>query len=368
MTSPPPGLSRPPTASTALARPRRLPELDAFRGVAAVVVVLYHFLIDVNWFYRRDIVGPMPRAVVAVVDGMFAVYFFFLISGFVIFMTLKRCRRVRDFAAARAVRLFPAYLAAVSYTAFVYAVLAAPPGQTTGLRVYLLNLTMVQYWLGVPNLDGVYWTLAAELCFYVVMAALFALGWLDRVEWVALAWALVGLAAAGAARFGWAVPERVAFTLLLTTAPLFMSGVLFYRVWAGEENAATRPVLVVLMMCSLVYFCRGKAHCALLLGEYAVFALFVAGRMRWMARQPWLWLGRISYPLYMVHHGVGLVLIAALSGRLGWPAAVGLMIIQSVAVAAAIHYLVERPTQAYFQGRRGAVARRVVEPVGPAAR
>ena len=368
MTTPPECPSRPPSASTPGTRPRRLQELDAFRGVAAAAVVLYHFLIAINWVYRRDVVRPMPRGIVAVVDGVFAVYFFFLISGFVIFMTLERCRRVRDFAAARAVRLFPAYLAAVSYTAFVYATFAGPPGSTTGLRGYLLNLTMVQYWLGVPNLDSVYWTLAAELCFYVLMAALFALGWLNRVEWVALGWALVGLAAAGAARFGWAVPERVEFTLLLTTAPLFMSGVLFYRVWAGEENAATRPVLVVLMLCSLWYFCRGKAHVALLLGEYAVFALFIAGRMRWVARQPLLWLGKVSYPLYLVHCGPGMVLIVALSGRLGWPAAVGLALVQSIAVAAAIHYFVERPTQTYFRGQSRAAARRLVEPVGPAAR
>ena len=63
-----------------------------------------------------------------------------------------------------------------------------------------------------------------------------------------------------------------------------------------------------------------------------------------------------------------MVLIVALSGRLGWPVAVGLALVQSLAVAAAIHYLVERPAQAYFRGQSRAAAHRMVEPVGPAAR
>jgi peptidoglycan/LPS O-acetylase OafA/YrhL len=44
--------------------------------------------------------------------------------------------------------------------------------QSYTLSQYLLNLTMLQEILGVPHIDGVYWSLTVELVFYVAMAAL----------------------------------------------------------------------------------------------------------------------------------------------------------------------------------------------------
>ena len=43
--------------------------------------------------------------------GHFGVELFFIISGFVILMTIERLKTVRDFAIARVTRLMPAFLA-----------------------------------------------------------------------------------------------------------------------------------------------------------------------------------------------------------------------------------------------------------------
>ena len=101
--------------------PSRMVELDALRGIAAVAVLGYHFTTR----YQEQIghVGGMPADLSV---GRYGVHLFFLISGFVIFMTLERTRTVADFAVSRFSRLFPGYWAALSLTSLVVLVAGLP--------------------------------------------------------------------------------------------------------------------------------------------------------------------------------------------------------------------------------------------------
>src|SRR2546430_2652712 len=92
----------------------RFAELDLLRGVAALWVVLFHYTTQYSRLYvpdRRDLLGfEFP-------DGTLGVYLFFMISGFVIFMTLHRSERPLDFVVSRFARLYPAYWAGIVLTA-----------------------------------------------------------------------------------------------------------------------------------------------------------------------------------------------------------------------------------------------------------
>jgi len=79
-------------AMKTIPNPRRIQELDVFRGVAALVVVLYHYTAGVNNIYMTEVVPTTPKPLRWLFDGVQAVNFFFMISGFVIFMTLERLR------------------------------------------------------------------------------------------------------------------------------------------------------------------------------------------------------------------------------------------------------------------------------------
>jgi len=90
--------------------PTRIRELDSLRGIAAFAVLLFHFT------YVNDAHRMAPFGLAA---GKYGVELFFVISGFVIFMTLERSGSVRQFAVSRIARLFPAYWAAIFCTASV---------------------------------------------------------------------------------------------------------------------------------------------------------------------------------------------------------------------------------------------------------
>src|SRR5579863_10236295 len=78
---------------------KRFRELDALRGIAALWVVLYHYLTRYDEIYQ----GAEPSLLGHFVfpNGLYAVHLFFTISGFVIFMTLRHCNGASDFIISR---------------------------------------------------------------------------------------------------------------------------------------------------------------------------------------------------------------------------------------------------------------------------
>ncbi|MEK4129105.1 acyltransferase [Solibacillus sp. FSL W8-0474] len=81
----------------------RLTELDALRGLAALAVVIFHYTTRYN-----ELFGHEKSSYLNFTFGHMGVNLFFMISGFVIFMTLRRINNVKEFAIKRAFRLYPA--------------------------------------------------------------------------------------------------------------------------------------------------------------------------------------------------------------------------------------------------------------------
>ena len=80
----------------------RLLELDALRGIAAMAVMGFHY--TTLYSHETGHLGELPFEVRY---GNYGVHLFFMISGFVIFMTLERTRTAKDFIVSRFSRLFP---------------------------------------------------------------------------------------------------------------------------------------------------------------------------------------------------------------------------------------------------------------------
>jgi peptidoglycan/LPS O-acetylase OafA/YrhL len=108
---------------------RRFQEIDVFRGIAALWVMLFHFVLryqepDLSMAAQLPAIRAVSMAIGAVLPdfGLLPVFWFFMISGFVITWTLERCRTWRDFAVSRASRLYPTYWCAVTLTLVVGAI------------------------------------------------------------------------------------------------------------------------------------------------------------------------------------------------------------------------------------------------------
>ncbi len=88
----------------ALQQAERFKELDSLRGFAALYVMVQHY---------SNMAGYDIAALHA---GATGVDLFFIISGYVIFMTLKKTNHPREFIISRLSRLFPSYIVMMCIT------------------------------------------------------------------------------------------------------------------------------------------------------------------------------------------------------------------------------------------------------------
>jgi len=279
----------------------RIKELDVFRGIAALNVVIFHYTSR----YRMNFGHNYPQYLDWEI-GRYGVELFFMISGFVIFMSLQGNTSIESFAKKRFARLYPEYWICVCLTFLVLSIAADPEVETVSPPVLLLNLTMVQGVFNVKSVDGVYWSLIPELFFYFTIGLLYYLGQFSRIRIFGAVWlSLMILNSLFALPFG-------AYLLNLQYGMFFMAGILFYRLkfsMGGWQEHALILLSFIAALCSH----PGLAQAYVYLLIYLLFYLFTYGMLNKISWKPLVFLGYISYPLYLIHQNVGFVLMRTLN-------------------------------------------------------
>ncbi|MBM7129497.1 acyltransferase family protein [Dyella mobilis] len=307
--------------------------MDALRGAAAILVLIRHY-------FKISALGPVATYID---PGTMGVVAFFCISGYVIpWSVLRKPTTVGQFALSRAFRLYPAYWISLAFAALVF------PLATHQL---LANITMAQRFIGVPDAVGVYWTLQVELIFYVLIAGLLFAGKLadPRVS----VWCLLGACALSVVM---AIP-RVALSVKTPVAPafslvvMFASFVLYQHRHAGYLSPRQLRALLcgaaAILTCCLLLAYRtdwgaGETPHRFIVAYLVGIGLFAAF-MRCNIDTPVLrWLGRISYPLYLIHVPAR-QLIVDLMPKLGETATATLGIVTTLILAAIMHRVIEVP-------------------------
>lgn len=333
------GAAATPRPGTAYDGPR-LTQIDGLRAVAALVVVAYHY--TTRFEQRFMHVSPLD---ISVPWGYFGVNLFFAISGFVICMTLDRCRTPQDFMVSRFARLYPAYWVAVAVT-WLTIQLHTIPGYAISLKGAIANLSMVHAFFGIPDVDGVYWSLQVELLFYIWMLAIWSLGLLRHTVGVAFLW--TGLAVAwGIGRYmpGITIPDEIPRFMLLEYIPWFVMGMTIY-VTLHEKRRWRVPHFALLALCIIAVGLRGAEYMIAAVITISLVLLASRGYLAWLASRPFVFCGAISYPLYLIHEKIGWTVLLQIEPLLPsvW-LSIALAVFCSMVIATALHYLVEDPSR-----------------------
>ena len=284
---------------------RRIYELDAIRGIGAIAVVLYHL------FRRYDqIYGHSFSVSETFSYGRLGVELFFLLSGFVILISLERVKSWLDFPVSRFARLFPTYWFAVVLT-FTAIALFGLPGRETTVRDALINFTMLQgYFKGVSDVDGVYWTLTKELSFYALMYCLLLTKQLKNIEYWCLGW--LGVSLAYELRLDSLFQGHWSFVvfnqlLIADYAHLFIAGICFYKIYTRRSSDLTVAVLVgSLMMNGLLY---EEFRLFWVASFYCLFLILTLVPVHFLQHKFLLSLGGLTYSLYLIHQNISYIII-----------------------------------------------------------
>jgi peptidoglycan/LPS O-acetylase OafA/YrhL len=322
---------------------QRIAGLDVLRGFAAMAVMLHHHAQYYDVLYPGRV--PLP---IDLGPGHFGVELFFIISGFVILMTIERKSAVRDFAVSRVARLMPAFLAALVIATAIRALWPVPMLDTPTLPQFLANLTMAPSLFGQTGMDMPYWTLTYELIFYVGMAMMLALGLVRRVEWLGLL--AVAVSCLLILTLDLKLHNRISIVLLIYYSNFFLIGICLYRIHAQQARWITWLALVCAIGVTALgggersFDTPGTVYLPVTIAFTGLVWFAVSRHGRWLAWRPLIFVGQISYPLYLVHVVLGFAVIRW-SIALGWSTLAGVVAagVACLIVATLLHYFVELP-------------------------
>lgn len=329
---------------------QRFQELDALRGVAALVVLLFHYSMN------------NPTLLPFFKYGVTGVDLFFLISGFVIFRSISNVRSGTEFLINRFCRLFPTYWVAVSFTfliIFINEHVVNHLNTTVNWEQYWCNMTMFQYYFNVPNLDGPYWTMIVEMVFYITMFVLLISKSLRSTIPFFVLLVLFGLLLSdfyrGEGSIEFTADYFVNFPLAQYVA-LFLGGILFYQLHqTGKHKIRLILLIIGCYLAQIVLFNAGDgpdghlslAEYQLVLGIYFLLLfLFVFGKLRWLVNRYTLFLGKISFALYLIHQYFSVSFLIPTLTKAGVNVYIASYLIalpMCLFVAAAITFGIEKP-------------------------
>ncbi len=344
---------------TAKARYGYIPGLDGIRAIAVLIVIIAHF------------------GLTNLIPGGFGVTVFFFISGFLITRLLLAEARtkgkihLKDFYIRRIVRLYPALIFMVVGSTALYLGLGQggpKPLEFTAALGYFTNIYQVAVRAGgeLPFMPWTHlWSLAVEEHFYLIFPLLMVLFGVFKRR---LVWALMGLLALVPLwrLFTYSTFETlpvVDYNYMMTDARIdsivwgcLLSVLLDKDIWEGlfQKLIGWLPIIgagAILLLCfalrdeSFRYIWRYSLQGAALF--VLVLNLYFFRPVRWslgiLELWPLVWMGRLSYPLYLWHFPV-----LDISHRFMEPGLkqLSVAIVGSLGISIFSFFLVEKPFMA----------------------
>lgn len=304
----------------------RMSFLDGLRGLAILLVLGYHaFVRWSNLVPFGDTYSNFPLFK----HGWLGVELFFLISGFVIFMTLDRTKDFKLFIYKRWIRLFPAMIIASIIIYLTAPFFSERPAGIPNLLSLIPGLTFIEpYWwskllsVDINSLEGSFWSLYVEFKFYVVAGLIYFI--LGR-KYLVPALFILFIGSLATSHLSEITDNRIIYLLndlswLLSLSYFgwFCSGALFY-LWHQTKNelyfyAGTAVAILSSFFIEIPESIIG----ALVISIFFALSLRVKIIQRFLTLKLFMFFGFISYPFYLLHENFMVSIIIKLPAFFPW--------------------------------------------------
>ena len=283
--------------------------IQMFRGIAAFMVLLGHSMVN-GYFPSDHLLSKIC------LNGWMGVNIFFVISGFIIPYSMYKNNYVlgdfKIFFIKRIVRIEPPYIVSIAMVLFLNYTNTITkwykgPAYSIDWGNVMGHLGYLNAFTRKPWLNWAYWTLAIEFQYYIIIAILFPL-LMSSNKKIMMA-SFFGLLACffihipGVYRmpfepFLLGIPNgdsQDSGSQILLFLPFFLLGIAYfmYRV----EKVTTKEFMIMAGVATVLCFYR---H-GLVLSGICIVSLIGIDYIKRVPK-PLLWLGTISYSLYLTHY------------------------------------------------------------------
>ena len=293
----------------------RYANVDGLRLLCALAVLLFHY------GYRGSLEGLYQPLLpwTAISDpmkyGHIGVHIFFCISGFVIAYSAAG-RTAFSFATARFARIYPTFVLCLTIM-FGVRMLWGGAELPTSVLQYLAGFAIIPKVFGQEFMSGVYWSIVVELVFYAWVFALMLSGLFQRFS-VQITAVWLGLSAVNELILGFSALRLI---LITEFAPFFAFGMLLQRVQVARLRWPIAGLMAGAVALGVSVLLREtvdiRSTYGIAMSDATSVALLLAGlaALVWAVEVPrpvlpasiLAWAGGISYPLYLLHEGLGQV-------------------------------------------------------------
>lgn len=313
----------------------RIKELDGLRGIAIIWVLISHLTFRFGELYQYS-----SAPILQISNGTLGVELFFIISGFVIFMTLENTLNLKSFIVNRIARLYPSFLFCAPLT-FLIVYLFGLPGREVQIKDAIINFSFIANILGFKFIDGAYWSLEVEVVFYATVSIVFFLAGARTaflvIKSLVCIYILINLFDI------YAVKESYLFSKIINLKfmPFFLIGIAYYNFNRKRERSLNSILILIGCLCSLIE--RGVQGVILTMLLSFIFGLAICYGSKLLVSKPLIFFGYISYSLYLVHQNISYVIIRTTQNFIGVNLSILIALTMSILLATFITYFIEKP-------------------------
>ena len=318
---------------------KRLVGLNYIRGISSLLILFYHYTTRYQDIFHNAGAEISHKGLWW---GSWAVSTFFILSGFLTVYNLKQDVTAHSFLKKRAVRLYPAYWVCLIITTVVVNLFMER--YKVSALTFVFNISMLQGFIGIKNVDGAYWTLTYEILFYIIVALTIIAGNFISLkniyEKVAFVW--IGFTVVYEVVLSKVGISSFALSLLTNYAHLFVIGISIFYIFHSRKNYLS---FVNLIFAVFVHFVKyDVVYTVFVIAVIVLVFLLVKKEISFKYDNVLNLLSEISFPLYLIHQLMGYTIIYYFDTLWGFKTC-GIVVafVISLIVAYLIHGFVEKP-------------------------
>ena len=280
--------------------------IDLLRFLAATMVVFFHFNEPIPYidnFYRN-----------LVKFGWLGVPIFFVISGYCILLTANASKNGFDFLLRRAFRIFPGYwlsLAIILTIVLLHLLLykvnditILPKSLYSIISTVILNIDPIS---DVKGMSWVYWSLACEVCFYMVVGfgLIFKRQYLQYYFMFVLSFSIIVTN----------IPKGIPW-YFLKDWPCFALGISIFNFHTVVSTKDKAIAMIIFMLSSIGIFIQNPINTTynkhyIFVSFVTFFVILLSTKFKIKANFLSL-MGDYSYAIYLLHIPIGIYLLGFL--------------------------------------------------------
>ena len=339
--------------------------LQYLRGIASLLVVLYHARGEISNVYAQSNLGELLFG-----NGYIGVDLFFMISGFVIMLSTEKDKSAFSFIIKRLFRIYPVYLVCLFVLVFIQ---DRPIDINVIKSLFFVNLDLFSEapWFGYTIIFTA-WTLMFEIIFYILFYISLALSWKYRgyISMLLISSIVLGtnFYFNGSVNFsGYSsiiISPNQEHSVMLGIARVFSSpmffefvlGIIIYKIYNSAKINISNDYIRIITIVSIALFSYfyvtgyNGGHGPLNCGVYAallLLALVLFEKTCKVKNSATLsYFGNISYSLYLTHALVMNILPTGIIAGSLYSQAHGfsnlyLILLSSIFISTILYYTIE---------------------------